>query len=81
LMASRRPETMAKRAREQAVKEKRERKHERKQAAAAARLAGDVAPVENGEGEPGSDADMPGEPLSEETASSATALNGTPPAE
>jgi hypothetical protein len=35
---------MAKRAREQAVKEKRERKLERKQAAAAARLAGDIAP-------------------------------------
>jgi hypothetical protein len=35
---------MAKRAREQAVKEKRERKAERKQAAAAARLAGDIAP-------------------------------------
>ena len=50
-MASRRPETMAKRAREQAVKEKRERKLERKQAAAAAKLAGDVEPAEGAEGE------------------------------
>ncbi|MGZ4419246.1 MAG: hypothetical protein ACXVRV_13880 [Gaiellaceae bacterium] len=48
---------MAKRAREQAVKEKRERKHERKQAAAAARLAGDVAPVDDLAGEPGADDD------------------------
>jgi hypothetical protein len=38
-MASKRPQTMAKRAREQAVKEKRERKHEKKAAAAAARNA------------------------------------------
>ena len=44
---------MAKRAREQAVKEKRERKHERKAAAAAARLAGDVAPTDELDGEPG----------------------------
>jgi hypothetical protein len=56
-MASRRPETMAKRAREQAVKEKRERKHERKAAAAAARLAGDVAPTDEIDGEQGVDDD------------------------
>jgi hypothetical protein len=36
-MAGRRPETMAKRARELAVKEKREQKREKKEAAAAAR--------------------------------------------
>ena len=48
---------MAKRAREQAVKEKRERKLERKQAAAAAKLAGDVEPGEDGaeEGTEGED--------------------------
>jgi hypothetical protein len=48
---------MAKRAREQAVKEKRERKLERKQAAAAAKLAGDVLPGEDGadEGAEGED--------------------------
>lgn len=49
---------MAKRAREQAVKEKRERKHERKAAAAAARLAGDAAPAEDVAGEPGLDDDV-----------------------
>ena len=48
---------MAKRAREQAVKEKRERKHERKAAAAAARLAGDVAPTDELDGEQGVDDD------------------------
>jgi hypothetical protein len=48
---------MAKRAREQAVKEKRERKLERKQAAAAAKLAGDVEPDEGAEGEEGEDID------------------------
>jgi len=50
---------MAKRAREQAVKEKRERKLERKQAAAAAKLAGDVEPSEDGvdEGAEGEDVD------------------------
>ena len=51
---------MAKRAREQAVKEKRERKHERKAAAAAARLAGDVAPADDVDGEPGLDDDRRG---------------------
>jgi hypothetical protein len=49
---------MAKRAREQAVKEKRERKHERKAAAAAARLAGDVAPADDVADEPGLDDDV-----------------------
>ena len=57
---------MAKRAREQAVKEKRERKHERKAAAAAARLAGDVAPADDDvAGEPGledDDVEVAGEP-------------------
>ena len=48
---------MAKRAREQAVKEKRERKHERKAAAAAARLAGDVAPTDEIDGEQAVDDD------------------------
>jgi hypothetical protein len=59
---------MAKRAREQAVKEKRERKHERKQAAAAARLAGDAAPAEDVAGEPGSDDVDPGETAPGDTA-------------
>ena len=39
-MASKRPETMAKRARELALKEKRERKLQKKADAAAARAAG-----------------------------------------
>jgi hypothetical protein len=52
---------MAKRAREQAVKEKRERKLERKQAAAAAKLAGDVEPVEGAEGEDIDGEDVDGE--------------------
>ena len=39
-MASKRPETMAKRARELAVKERRDRKRERKADAAARRAAG-----------------------------------------
>lgn len=38
-MASKRPQTIAKRAREQAVKEKRERKRQKKLDAAAAKLA------------------------------------------
>jgi hypothetical protein len=66
---------MAKRAREQAVKEKRERKHERKQAAAAARLAGDVAPVEDLAGEPGGDDDS-----SESAAGEAVAVSNDLPA-
>jgi hypothetical protein len=43
-MASKRPETMAKRARELAVKERRDRKRERKAEAAARRAAG-IAPT------------------------------------
>ena len=39
-MASKRPQTMAKRAREQAVKEKRDRKRDKKAEAAAQRAAG-----------------------------------------
>ena len=63
---------MAKRAREQAVKEKRERKLERKQAAAAAKLAGDIEPVEDegAEGDEDSEGDEDGaesELLSDET--------------
>jgi hypothetical protein len=49
-MAGRRPETMAKRAREMAVKEKRERKREKKEAAIAARNAPpapEMLPTEN----------------------------------
>jgi hypothetical protein len=48
-MAGRRPETMAKRAREMAVKEKRERKREKKEAAIAARNAPEpeTPPTEN----------------------------------
>jgi hypothetical protein len=52
---------MAKRAREQAVKEKRERKLERKQAAAAAKLAGDVEPGEDGVDESAEGEDVDGE--------------------
>jgi hypothetical protein len=44
-MASRNAQTMAKRAREQAVKERRDRKRARKAAAAADRAAGHEAPV------------------------------------
>jgi hypothetical protein len=69
---------MAKRAREQAVKEKRERKLERKQAAAAAKLAGDIEPVEDegAEGDDDSDGDEDGaesELVSDETAAVETA--------
>jgi hypothetical protein len=50
-MGTKRPETMAKRAREFAVKEKRERKRERKAEAAAQKLeqAAPDAPVETSE--------------------------------
>ena len=41
-MGSRRPETQIKRAREQALREKRERKQEKKDARAAARIAGET---------------------------------------
>jgi hypothetical protein len=49
-MASRRPETMAKRARELAVKERRDRKRAKKADAAAARLAArpESSPTESG---------------------------------
>lgn len=52
-MGSKRPETMAKRARELAVKEKRERKRERKAEAAAQKLEPAVpdAPEEGSESE------------------------------
>lgn len=48
-MGSRRPETQIKRAREQALREKRERKQEKKDARAAARLAGDSPELEETE--------------------------------
>ena len=49
-MASRNPQTMAKRAREQAVKERRDRKRAKKAEAAALRAAGESAPSgESGE--------------------------------
>lgn len=41
-MGARRPETQIKRAREQALREKRERKQDKKDARAAARLAGEA---------------------------------------
>jgi hypothetical protein len=41
-VGSRRPETQIKRAREQALREKRERKQEKKDARAAARIAGET---------------------------------------
>jgi hypothetical protein len=56
-MASKRPQTMAKRAREQAVKERRERKQAKKAEAAALRK--NPAPVDEASGAtnaPGSDA-------------------------
>lgn len=48
-MGARRPETQIKRAREQALREKRERKQDKKDARAAARLAGE-APAWDEEG-------------------------------
>ena len=66
---------MAKRAREQAVKEKRERKHERKAAAAAARLAGDVAPTDELDGEQGVDEQRMDDDSSESAAGEAVAVD------
>jgi hypothetical protein len=61
-MAARNPTTMAKRAREQAVKERRERKREKKAARAAARAATD----EPGTPEPAAAPDLaPPAPLAE----------------
>ena len=70
---------MAKRAREQAVKEKRERKTERKAAAAAARLAGDVASTDEIDGEQGDD--DPSEPAAGEAVASTEAASTDVPAE
>jgi hypothetical protein len=80
-MASRRPETMAKRAREQAVKEKRERKTERKAAAAAARLAGDVAPTDEFGVEQDTDDDSSESAAGDVVASAETASTDAPAAE
>jgi hypothetical protein len=71
---------MAKRAREQAVKEKRERKTERKAAAAAARLAGDVAPTDEIDGEQGED-DDPSAPATGEAVAATEAASTDAPAE
>jgi hypothetical protein len=49
-VGARRPETQIKRAREQALREKRERKQEKKDARAAARLAGEDTPELEEEG-------------------------------
>ena len=54
-MAARNPQTMAKRAREQAVKERRDRKRAKKEEAAAQRAAAKAAPpdgVTGGDGSP-----------------------------
>ena len=72
---------MAKRAREQAVKEKRERKTERKAAAAAARLAGDVAPTDEIDGEQGDYDDSSESAAGETVASTETASADAPAAE
>jgi hypothetical protein len=53
-MASRNPQTIAKRAREQAVKERRERKRAKKAEAAAAQRAGKNAPPDEIAGGSGS---------------------------
>ena len=55
-MAGRNPQTMAKRARELAVKERRDRKRERKLAAAAERAAARAAGTDNPGGEDAPDA-------------------------
>ncbi|HET9799321.1 MAG TPA: hypothetical protein VFP90_15085 [Gemmatimonadaceae bacterium] len=50
-MASRRPETMVKRAREQALRERRERKQQKKEARAAEKLAPQDETLEPAEGD------------------------------
>ena len=59
-MASKNPQTMAKRAREQAVKERRDRKRARKAEAAANRAAARDAAAGGVTGEEGSSPDMNG---------------------
>jgi hypothetical protein len=55
-MAAKKQQTHAKRARELAVKERRERKRAKKAEAAALRAAGGIPPVDaNGTGEPGAE--------------------------
>ncbi len=61
-MASRNPQTMAKRAREQAVKERRDRKRAKKAEAAALRAAGGSAPTGEGSQEVLLDSDTPDSP-------------------
>ena len=58
-MATKNPQTLAKRAREQALREKRERKKEKKQAAALRRASGepDFAATDDEIGEPALDDD------------------------
>jgi hypothetical protein len=61
-MASRNPQTMAKRAREQAVKERRDRKRAKKAEAAALRAAGESAPSGDSSEEALLDPDTPESP-------------------
>lgn len=65
LVGARRPETQIKRAREQALREKRERKQEKKDARAAARLAGEAPAWEE---EEGAAEEATPDPVPEETA-------------
>jgi len=66
-MAAKKQQTHAKRARELAVKEKRERKQAKKAEAAAVRAAGGTwPPVENENGVPGADGQTETETVSEE---------------
>ena len=70
-MASRNAQTWAKRAREQAVKERRDRKRAKKAEAAAARAAGETAPSDgvDGNGDAESLASVAPEPTPHEQAS------------
>ncbi len=80
-MAGRRPETMAKRARELAVKEKRERKRAKKAEVAALRLAG-IDPYATPPEETAGEDAAPGETAREDAApaDAAAAQDGPQPA-
>lgn len=66
-MAAKKQQTHAKRARELAVKEKRERKRAKKAEAAAQRAAGVEWPTENGDGVPSGNDQIEAEAAPEET--------------
>jgi hypothetical protein len=65
-MAAKKQQTHAKRARELAVREKRERKQAKKAEAAAVRAAGGTWPPEHENGVPGADGQTEPETVSEE---------------